>query len=150
MDNYSVSLAWSDEDGGYIALIPELNNVSAFGETAEEALAEVEVAAEAYLETCQAKGIPVPQPLKRPLYSGQLRLRMPATLHGSLATMAQNENVSLNQLIVSLVSEAYGYRRGVAACQVERNLQGSPAKVKPQVANAVGRRDRARSTRRRG
>jgi len=115
MDNYSVSLAWSDEDGGYIAGIPELRNVSAFGETAEEAVAEVRVAAEAYLETCKAKGIRVPKPIKRTVHSGQLRLRMPATLHENLAVMAQSENVSLNQLIVSLLSEAYGLRRGASA-----------------------------------
>ena len=113
MDNYSVSIAWSDEDAGYIAVVPELKNVSAFGETVEEALAEVRVATEAYLETCRARGIRVPKPLKRATYSGQLRLRMPATLHEGLTNMARSENVSLNQLIVSLLAEAYGYRRGV-------------------------------------
>jgi len=47
---YSVSLAWSDEDGGYIALIPELPGLSAFGETPEEAAQEAQIAAESFLE----------------------------------------------------------------------------------------------------
>jgi hypothetical protein len=41
MRDYHINIFPSDEDGGYIADIPDLPHCSAFGETPEEALAEV-------------------------------------------------------------------------------------------------------------
>ena len=42
MSDYHINIFFSEEDGGYIADIPDLQACSAFGETAEQALAEVE------------------------------------------------------------------------------------------------------------
>ncbi|MCA9431413.1 MAG: type II toxin-antitoxin system HicB family antitoxin, partial [Candidatus Omnitrophica bacterium] len=54
------------EDEGYIADIPDLEACSAFGETAEEALREVEIAKAAWLETAKSEGKPIPEPRYRP------------------------------------------------------------------------------------
>lgn len=62
-----LNIFYSDEDGGYIADIPDLEACSAFGETPEEALAEVRRAKEAWLETARAEGKPIPAPLYRPV-----------------------------------------------------------------------------------
>ena len=43
MSDYHINVFYSEEDGGYIADIPDLDACSAFGETAETALAEVEI-----------------------------------------------------------------------------------------------------------
>jgi antitoxin HicB len=43
-------------------------------------------------------GEPIPEPQRR--YSGNLRLRLPISLHGRLAREAEREGVSLNQWIV--------------------------------------------------
>lgn len=59
---YRVEIFWSEEDGGYIANIPELKYTSAFGETREEALREVLVAEELHLETLEELGRPIPEP----------------------------------------------------------------------------------------
>ena len=45
MSDYHINIFYSDEDGGYIADIPDLDSCSAFGATPEEALAEVELQA---------------------------------------------------------------------------------------------------------
>ncbi len=66
MSDYHINIFWSDEDGGYIADIPDLEACSAFGSTAEEALAEVEKAREAWLEVARQEGKPVPSPRYRP------------------------------------------------------------------------------------
>lgn len=55
-----VLIFYSEEDGGYIAGIPDLEACSAFGNTAEEALAEVEKAKVAWLEAARAAGKPIP------------------------------------------------------------------------------------------
>lgn len=41
-------------------------------------------------------------------FSGQLRLRMPTSLHRNLALRAANEGVSLNTLLLYLISKNYG------------------------------------------
>ncbi len=66
MQDYFISIFYSEEDGGYIADIPDLRFCSAFGETPEEALREVQAAKEAWLEAARASGKPIPQPKYRP------------------------------------------------------------------------------------
>ena len=58
---------FSEEDGGYIADIPDLMSCSAFGETPAEALAEVERAKAAWLEAAREAHKPIPPPRYRPV-----------------------------------------------------------------------------------
>ena len=67
MRDYHINIFDSEEDEGYIADIPDLRYCSAFGETPEEALREVEVAKAAWLETAREKQQPIPEPKYRPL-----------------------------------------------------------------------------------
>jgi len=119
MDKYSMSVKWSDEDGGFIATVPELEGLSAFGKTQGEALAELEVAADAYLESWRASGRPLPSPEKVSTYSGQLRLRMPKSLHARMAQSASNQGVSLNTYLVSLLSDRQAGNEAVALIRGE-------------------------------
>ena len=66
MKDYHINIFWSDEDEGYIADIPDLSSCSAFGDTPQEALAEVLVAKEAWLEAARELGKPIPPPRYRP------------------------------------------------------------------------------------
>jgi len=63
--DYHINIFWSDEDGGYIAAIPDLEACSAFGTTPAEALAEVERAKAAWLEAARAAGKRIPTPQYR-------------------------------------------------------------------------------------
>ena len=65
--HYHINIFYSEEDGGYIADIPDLESCSAFGPTAEKALAEVEVAKKAWVEAAKKAGKPIPQPRYRPV-----------------------------------------------------------------------------------
>lgn len=67
MSDYHINIFYSDEDGGYIADIPDLASCSAFGETAEEALRQVEEAKKAWLDAARAEGKAVPPPRYRPI-----------------------------------------------------------------------------------
>ena len=67
MSDYHINIFYSDEDGGYIADIPDLACCSAFGATPERALAEVETAKQAWLEAARQEGKPIPEPRYRPL-----------------------------------------------------------------------------------
>lgn len=57
MNDYHINVFYSDDDGGYIADVPDLEICSAFGETPEQAVAEVLRAKEAYLVANQT-GLP--------------------------------------------------------------------------------------------
>ncbi|HEV8724036.1 MAG TPA: type II toxin-antitoxin system HicB family antitoxin [Candidatus Binatia bacterium] len=56
MKDYHINIFYSDEDGGYIADIPDFEACSAFGDTAEIALAEVELAKNAWVEAARQAG----------------------------------------------------------------------------------------------
>ncbi len=66
MAEYHINLFYSDEDGGWIADMPDLALCSAFGETPEAALREVMIAKEAWLAAARALGRPIPEPRYRP------------------------------------------------------------------------------------
>lgn len=59
---YHIDIFWSDEDGGYIANVPDLRYCSAFGESYEEALREVLVAMDLHLDTMRELDRPIPKP----------------------------------------------------------------------------------------
>ena len=126
MNKYSLDIRWSDEDQGYIALHPEFSGLSAFGETVEEAIVELEAALKLVIETYEAEGWPPPEPRQLSEHSGKLLVRMPKSLHGRLVQRADAEGVSLNTLVVTLLSEAVGLYTGLSRVDrvITRVLQG--------------------------
>jgi predicted RNase H-like HicB family nuclease len=70
MKDYHINIFHSEQDGGYIADIPDLRYCSAFGKTPDEALAEVLRAKKAWLKAARAAGKPIPKPSFRPAIYG--------------------------------------------------------------------------------
>ncbi len=64
--HYHINLFWSAEDGLWIADVPDLHYCSAHGDTPNEAVAQVTLAIEGWLEVAQAEGLAIPQPRYRP------------------------------------------------------------------------------------
>jgi predicted RNase H-like HicB family nuclease len=62
VSKYHINIFWSDEDDCYVADILDLSFCSAFGDTPEEALAEVEIAKENWLAVARETGKPIPEP----------------------------------------------------------------------------------------
>ena len=67
MKGYHINIFFSEEDGGYIADIPDLDACSAFGETPEQALEGVEKAKKAWIEAAHESGKPIPSPRHQPM-----------------------------------------------------------------------------------
>lgn len=67
MKDYHINIFYSEEDGGYVADIPDLEACSAFGSTPDEALKQVELAKTAWLEAAHAEGKSIPQPKYKPV-----------------------------------------------------------------------------------
>lgn len=66
---YEIIIFWSDEDGAYVAEVPELAGCMADGETYQEALAHAEQAIEEWVETARGLGRAIPQPKGRLTYA---------------------------------------------------------------------------------
>jgi predicted RNase H-like HicB family nuclease len=67
MRDYHINIFYSEEDEGYIADIPDLKAFSAYGETPQQALNELEKAKKLWLEAARSEGKPIPLPRFRPL-----------------------------------------------------------------------------------
>ncbi|MDP3880331.1 MAG: type II toxin-antitoxin system HicB family antitoxin [Dehalococcoidales bacterium] len=72
---YAIEIFYSEEDKGFIAIVPELPGCSAFGETEEEALKEAKVAISLWLETAKKEGIQVPKPHEKELLKSFIESR---------------------------------------------------------------------------
>src|SRR5262249_37466832 len=104
---YPAHVFWSDEDEGFVAVATDLPGSSAFGDTQDEALQELQDAITGWIEAQRSAGNPVPAPSTPSReYSGKVLVRMPRSLHTKLALTAKSEDVSLNQYIVYLLSSA--------------------------------------------
>lgn len=107
---YTTEVFWSEEDGGYIAIAPDLPGCSAFGETRAEAAAEIENAIEAWLQAAEAVGNPIPRPTRKRTFedhSGKLLVRMPKELHAELSEASKVQGVSLNQYVCFLLTQRH-------------------------------------------
>jgi len=60
---------WSDEDQRYLVEVPELPGCMADGETYEEALTNVQIVIEEWIETARSTGREIPQPKGRLAYA---------------------------------------------------------------------------------
>jgi predicted RNase H-like HicB family nuclease len=65
-NRYAIVVFWSEEDAVWVADVPDLKSCSAFGNSPEEAFAEVQVAMEAWLAAARDAGLPIPNPRYQP------------------------------------------------------------------------------------
>jgi antitoxin HicB len=107
---YNITIEKEDDGHGvyYVARLIELPGLIMTGETPEEALAELEAEKPEFIELYLKLGNKMPEPLSTHKYSGSIVLRIPSSLHETLAKISQMEGVSLNQYMVSALSRAIG------------------------------------------
>jgi len=94
-----------DPEGGFVASIPDLPGCLAFGETKIKALNSLKHSKNLWLESYFESHGEAPEPRPARQYSGKFLSRVPKYLHQRLDESAQEEGISLNQYIVSLLSE---------------------------------------------
>ncbi|MBE8965979.1 MULTISPECIES: type II toxin-antitoxin system HicB family antitoxin [unclassified Nostoc] len=68
MFRYEIILYWSELDQAFIAEVPELSGCAADGDTYQEALHNVELVVQEWIETAKDLGRPVPEPRPRLMY----------------------------------------------------------------------------------
>lgn len=99
-----------DEGGGYSITFPDLPGCRSDGATPEEAIENGRDALESWLEVAKEFGDKVP--VASSSVSGKFVQRVPRSLHAQLIDQAKAEGVSLNTLVVSIVSQGLGQKQG--------------------------------------
>lgn len=102
---YTIELTPDADEGGFVASFPDLPGCLSVGDTAEEAVANAVDAKRAWLEAALEDGIEIQEPASLKDYSGQFKLRLPKSLHKSLAERSRQEGVSMNQYCVYLLTK---------------------------------------------
>lgn len=91
----------NDESGHYFyGRILELDGCQSTGDTIDELYESLNEAMEGYIEVKLENNIPIPMPERTEDFSGKFNVRLPKSLHQRLTIEAENEGVSLNQLVL--------------------------------------------------
>ncbi|MBI4284939.1 MAG: type II toxin-antitoxin system HicB family antitoxin [Chloroflexi bacterium] len=108
---------WDDGSGPYwVARVLELPHCLIHGDTPEEAIREIQEVKREWLKSNLERGLKIPEPVSHE-YSGQVRLRIPPSLHKVLSHRAAAEDVSLNQFMTAALA-------GAAGVEIETKAKG--------------------------
>jgi antitoxin HicB len=99
---------YQDEDGSWVAEVPDLPGCVAASTDPQELLALAEDSIAAWIEAAVADGRPIPAPAAGDDYSGRFVLRVPKGIHRRLAAQARREGVSLNTLCATALAASVG------------------------------------------
>ena len=102
---YKLEIVPDKDEGGFVASYPDLPGCITTGETIEEAYRNAEDAKRQWLTAALESGAKINEPNYQEKYSGQFKLRIPKSLHRSLAERAKSEGVSMNQYCVALLAK---------------------------------------------
>jgi predicted HicB family RNase H-like nuclease len=98
--HYTYRVAWSPEDGEFVATCLEFPSLSWLEATQQDALAGLLDLVADVVRDLTESGEAVPEPLSERPYSGKFNLRVGEQLHRRLAMQAAEEHLSLNQYVV--------------------------------------------------
>ncbi len=101
---YRMEITQDPDEGGFIVSFPDLPGCLTSGETIETAVENATDAKKAWFAAAIEDGIDILEPGTTEKYSGQFKLRIPKSLHRSLAEHSVKEGISMNQYCVYLLS----------------------------------------------
>ncbi len=101
---YRTEIIKDAENDCYVAYCPELKGCITAGETAAEALTNIDDAKRAWLSSALEHRDSIPEPDYMLSFSGQIRLRIPKSLHRRIFMEAKDEGISMNQYCIMKLS----------------------------------------------
>ena len=103
--SYRMEIVEDKDEGGFVVSFPDLPGCISCGETVESAVANAMDAKKEWLAAALEEGVKIHEPDSLADYSGQFKLRIPRSLHRSLAAPSEREGISMNQYCVYLLSK---------------------------------------------
>ena len=92
-------------EGGFAVRFPELPGCLTCADTMEEAVRNAEDCKREWLAAAIEDRTPIPEPMTDEDYSGQFKLRIPKSLHKSLAEHSKAEGISMKQYCLYLLTK---------------------------------------------
>jgi antitoxin HicB len=105
--SYPYELVLDQDQGGYFARHPDLPGCTAEGDSPQEAVENLDESRRLWIEARLDGGYSIPEPASEE-YRGRISLRIPPSLHASLARSSARRDMSLNQLLTVILSEWAG------------------------------------------
>ena len=102
---YRMEVIPDTAEGGYVIRFPELPGCLTCADTLEEAVRNAADCKKEWLAAAMEDGIDIPEPVSEDEYSGQFKLRIPKSLHKSLAEHSKAEGISMNQYCLYLLAK---------------------------------------------
>lgn len=102
---YRMEIIPDTVEGGFAVRFPELPGCLTCGDTLEEAVQNAANCKKEWLIAAMEEGISIPEPVSEDEYSGQFKLRIPKSLHKSLAEHSKAEGISMNQYCLYLLAK---------------------------------------------
>ena len=102
---YRMEIIPDTVEGGFAVCFPELPGCLTCGDTLEEAVRNAADCKKEWLIAAMEEGITIPEPVSEEEYSGQFKLRIPKSLHKSLAEHSKAEGISMNQYCLYLLAK---------------------------------------------
>lgn len=102
---YKMEIVPDKEEGGYVVSYPDLPGCLSMGDTIETAIANALDAKRVWIEAALSDGVEIQLPGSLDAYSGQFKLRIPKSLHKSLAEHSKAEGISMNQYCLYLLTK---------------------------------------------
>lgn len=102
---YPLEIIPDSDEGGFVGSYPDLPGCLTCGETMEDVVRNAEDAKRAWLTAALEEGLVIHEPNLPTAYSGQFKLRIPKSLHRSLAEHSRSEGISMNQYCLYLLAK---------------------------------------------
>ena len=97
-----------NDDGTFSGEVLEFPGCVAEGDTANQAMENLEAAAMSWIEASLEQGLDIPEPSLNQGFGGKVALRLPRSLHRQAARLAERDGVSLNQFLVTAIAARVG------------------------------------------
>lgn len=98
-NHYTYRVTWSAEDNEHVGLCAEFPSLAWLAPTPEKALAGIRRVVAEVVDDMTVAGEPVPEALSERKFSGRFMVRIPSSVHRTLATEAAEQGVSINRLV---------------------------------------------------
>ena len=121
----------AEQDAGFSAEVLEFPGCFSSGDSAEEAMANLEDAMTVWVESQLDQGRRIPEPLSEREYSGRVTFRMPPGTHEEAARLAAVQGVSLNRWLSDAVARSVGYTNELSEMMLEAVTKQPIAQIVP-------------------
>ena len=105
---FLMSILPPEEGGGYLIEFPDLPGCMSDGETIEETIENGKDAVFCWIETAKEFGDEIPKPASANGFSGHWIQQIPEHIHTQLLQQAEQEGISLNALVTTILSAELG------------------------------------------